>query len=137
MSKHSMRRRSDPPPCHALHPDDGIDPRRIARAEEPTAPDRAAERLCGQVARLLSLALGGLAADDALSSVEVLAVHPAPGASRLRVLVTIRDPAADPQHALAKLEAARGFLRSEIAAGICRRRMPDLVFALAAEGRTP
>ena len=137
MSKHSMRRRSDPPPCHALHPDDGIDPRRLARAEEPRAPDRATERLCGQVARLLSLALGGLAADDVLSCVDVLAVHPAPDASRLRVLVTIRDPAAEPRRALAKLAAARGFLRSEIATGICRRRTPDLLFALAAEGRAP
>lgn len=135
MPKASKRRRSNAPPCRALHPDDGIDPRHVTRAEVPSAPHRATQRLCGQVARLLTLALTGLAADDALSSVDVLAVQPAPDASRLRVLVTIRDPAVEPGYALARLVGATGFLRSQIATGTCRRRTPDLVFALATEGR--
>ena len=86
------------------------------------------------MARLLTLALAGLSADEALPSCHVVAVGPAPDASRLRVVVAPFDGAAVPATVLAWLEAVRPRLRAELAAGLHRRRVPDLVFAVAREG---
>jgi ribosome-binding factor A len=134
MSKHRRGRRTSPPPCHVLHEDDGVDPRLLRRAGRLADGTHATDRLCGQVARLLTLALAGLSADEALPSCHVVTVGPAPDASRLRVVVAPFEVAAVPAAVLAWLEAVRPRLRAELAAGLHRRRVPDLVFAVAREG---
>lgn len=136
MSQHRRGRRNAPPPCSALHEDDGVDPRRLLRPVRAAAGTYATDRLCGQVARLLTLALAGLAADEALPSCHVAAVEPAPDASRLRVRVVPLATDAVPAPLVAWLEAVRPRLRAEVAAGLRRRRVPELVFVVDAEGRS-
>lgn len=97
--------------CSELGPDDGLEPRRRDRSSEPRR-DVHDLRLCGQVARILSLEL-----DDVL----VERVEPAPDATRLRVWVHTDD--------LGALERRRPQLREAVATAIRRRRAPDLVFA--------
>ena len=57
-----------------------------------------------------------------------VAVTPTDINGRLRVWVAAHDPAISPAQALARLQAARSWLRSEVAAAISRRRVPDLTF---------
>ena len=88
-----------------------------------------AERLCRTVAETLMLALSG-SGEDALLDVAVLDVRPLGPLSRLQVTLEIA-PTADPGAVVAALARAHGYLRSEIASAIRRKRVPDLVFQLA------
>jgi ribosome-binding factor A len=98
-------------------------------------PDRKVHRLCGQVARALGLALSA-AADDVLRDLVVDSVEPAPDAGRLEVRVTLAAPreGVDPASIVERLERATGFLRSEIAPAIERRKVPQLAFRLRLGG---
>jgi hypothetical protein len=98
--------------CSELGPDDGLDPRLRGRHRDPHSNIRDL-RLCGEVARILSLEL-----DDVL----VERVEPAPDATRLRVWVQTDN--------LEALERQRPRLRAAVAAAIRRKRAPDLVFAV-------
>ncbi|MBM4089617.1 MAG: ribosome-binding factor A [Planctomycetes bacterium] len=113
-----------------VHPDDGIDPRELARGETPRKADRKTRQLCAQVAETLSLVLSGDFGDGVLQSLQVVAVDPAPDASQLVVTVRAALPGetADPAGVLRRLEAVAGKLRSEVAAAITRKKAPKLVF---------
>lgn len=97
--------------CSELGPDDGQEPRRRDRPRDERGDIRDL-RLCGEVARILSLSL-----DDVL----VERVEPAPDATRLRVWVRPED--------LDRIERQRLRLRAAVAAAIRRKRAPDLIFA--------
>lgn len=119
--------------CADVHEDDGVDPRDLLKKyQEPPKTRRKAQQLCGQVAETLGLVLAD-SHDDALNGLIVVAVEPAPDASRL--LVTLRpsspEAAFDPVEVLDRLEKASGRLRSEAAAAITRRKAPSLAFRLA------
>jgi ribosome-binding factor A len=113
-----------------IRPDDGIDPRELARKERPRKGDRKARQLCAQVAETLSLVLSGDCGDDLLQNLQVVAVDPAPDASQLVVTVRADVPGerADPAEVLTRLNAVMGKLRCEVAAAITRKRAPKLVF---------
>ena len=83
--------------------------------------------------------LGGEAADDALRDLTVLSVTPAPHSGRLLVLVQPREPvdACGKDLLTEKLRHATGWLRSEVAASINRRKTPELIFQLLAPGPAP
>jgi ribosome-binding factor A len=117
--------------CEELSPEDGIDPklekRRRAASARKESP-RKTRQLCGQVARTLNLALGSCN-DPVLQQLMVQAVEPAPDASRLRVWVTCDSLAdIDPGEAQSRLGAAAGWLRSQVAASIHRKKAPVLLF---------
>ena len=84
-------------------------------------------RLCRQVAEALSCALA-TAVDDRLWSLSVLAVEPLCGTSHLRVVLAAGDGDASADERA--LEGARGYLRSEVAQEIHRKRVPDLHFVV-------
>jgi ribosome-binding factor A len=69
-----------------------------------------------------------------LRDLRVVAVRPAPDASQLLVVVAaaIAGQPLDADRVLARLAAASGRLRSEVAAAITRRRAPKLLFQFAA-----
>jgi ribosome-binding factor A len=109
---------------------------------------RKTQQLCAAAARALALALAGLG-DEALRDLTVASVEPAPDDSRLLVTLVPSGPPPGPAAAaapggppppgaartLAALEKARGRLRAELAAAICRKRAPHLAFRLGiAEG---
>ena len=84
-------------------------------------------QLCRQVQRALGFALSE-SEDDLLRDLMVVSVEPAPNARRLLVTAASLDGPIDLVQTLAHLEAARGWLRCEVAASITRRKVPDLMF---------
>jgi ribosome-binding factor A len=91
---------------------------------------RKVAQVCREVARTLSYALSGCS-DPLLSSLVVMDVEPYPDMARLRVWLDAGpQPAASDNELLEHLEAARGLLRSEVAAALERRRTPDFYFAI-------
>lgn len=125
--------------CAELGPGDGIDPRLAARSGRSGGkPDHKARRLCGQVAETLDGVLAGDSADPGCRDLAVLAVEPAPDASRLLVRVAARDPSSgfDPGEILGRLDRASGWLRSMVAGAITRKKAPVLVFRVVAVEQT-
>src|SRR5579862_2854687 len=92
--------------------------------------DVKARRLCRQVAEALQAGLSGECADEVLQQVSVCSVAPSTESSRLIVTVSVPD-ATNPAEALARLEGARGLLRTLVATAIHRKKVPDLAFRLA------
>lgn len=124
--------------CADLSPEDGVDPRLLVRGAEslPGVSGNGADRrktwqLCSQVHDALRLILGE-AADERLQALDVREVLPAPNDSQLLVLLTPLDPLSPEERELtdAALETAGGWLRSEIASVITRKRAPRLVWQL-------
>lgn len=113
--------------------------RRQSRSQERPPSDRKALQLCEQIARVLDSVLGGEAADDALRDLTVVSVTPAPHSGRLLVLVQPHEPvdAGGKDLLTEKLRHATGWLRSEVAASINRRKTPELVFQLLSPGPPP
>jgi ribosome-binding factor A len=118
--------------CNEIHPEDGVDPRELSREGRPRKDERRARQLCHQVFETLSQVLGGECGDEVLQSLQVLAVDPAPDASQLVVTVRVAFPgeAIDPDAVHARLAAAMGKLRGEVAAAITRKRAPTLIFRI-------
>jgi ribosome-binding factor A len=111
--------------------DDGLDPRDFFKPENrPRSENRKAHQLCAQVAQTLQQVFGE-SADAALQSLQIIEVRPAPDASQLLVLAAPAVGAQDgPQEAAQALARASGWLRSEVARAITRKRAPQLVFRL-------
>ncbi len=84
-------------------------------------------QLCHQVQRALNLALAAKYAGEALETVFVSDVLPAPGCGHLLVHVVIPNgrPTSD---VLAELRARTPRLRAEVARSISRKRAPELSF---------
>ena len=98
-------------------------------------PDRRAERkerqLCRQAHEALSQAFAELS-DPCLQRLFVCDVSPAPDASRLAVsLAAPVDLVLD--DVTARLQRVEGWLRSEVAAVITRKRVPTIVYEVMAE----
>jgi hypothetical protein len=94
--------------------------------------DRKTLQLCRQVERAISLALSGHS-DDLLRDLSVDGVEPMGSAGHLLVRVIV---AADVSviDVMARLDAASARLRAEVAASICRKRVPALSFIPIAGG---
>ena len=97
--------------CAEPGPDDGHIESSRGRGRDARSAIRDL-RLCGEVARILSLELHDLLIER---------VEPAPDASRLRVWVQAQD--------LSAIEPQRPRLRAAVASAIRRKRAPELVFA--------
>ena len=96
------------------------------RQGEGRRADRKERQLCRQVQEAIGEALSALD-DVVLSDVWICSVEPAPDASRLAVLV--RAPReADPDGVKERLGRVSGYLRTEVAQAISRKRVPTLVF---------
>jgi ribosome-binding factor A len=112
--------------------DDGADPREFFKKESCSSgkTGRKAQQLCAQVAETLGQLIGGEGGDEILQALCLIEVSPAPDASQMLVVVgpalgaaTLRED--EVQQAL---DRASGWLRTEIAAAITRKRAPRLVF---------
>ena len=119
-------------------PDLPVDPDQLAdRLFGPTSPafaaplDRHRARregsLCREAERTISLALQS-ADSELLQQLIVIAVEPAPDASRLLVLTSC-PPELAPPVVEAALRHATPKLRSELARSLQRRKTPELSFA--------
>lgn len=115
--------------CGQLGQDDGVDPAHADGPPRSQAFDRKTAQLCATVRRVIEQILSGESNDPVLSGCNVVEVLPNPNAGRLRVVV---EPPTDanPIDVLNRLATASGWIRSEIAHSICRRKTPELGFAL-------
>ncbi len=112
--------------CADLGPEDGTDSKLFHQHKSNRrSADRKTGSLCRQARDALQLALSG-AGSPALAEAMVVKVEPAPDASRLKV--TVVSP--DPEGAAQALKDARGWLRSEVASAIHRKRTPTLLFTV-------
>ena len=131
--------------CGEIGPDDGVDPRELARARmnqhkalRPGPPDgerepgRKARQLGKQVGETLDAVLAGETGDELLRNLRVVSVVPAPDASRLLVTLRALPPvdAIDPNLVHARLSNASGWLRTEAASAVTRKRAPTLAFRI-------
>lgn len=112
-------------------PEDGDDPKEFHAKpwDAPKAAGRKAHQLCEQVKNALHSAFAACG-DSLLQALTVMSVEPAPHSGRLLVIVHCDCVTRD--EILGKLNAARGFLRTEVAAAICRRYAPELAFEVMA-----
>jgi ribosome-binding factor A len=118
--------------CAEVYPEDGVDPRVLARKYQERKPARKTRQLCSQVADTLGDVLAGQGGDDVLRSLFVVSVVPAPDASRLLVTVgALPGEGLDPAQVIEHLERASARLRCEVAAAITRKRAPTLVYRYA------
>ena len=117
--------------CAEVDPDDGSDPRIFFRKDGDRKPGRhKARQLSRQVSEILDGLLAGSTADPVLNGLKVEGVEPAPDAATLLVTLS-RAIGADPippEIILAHLNRAAGWLRSEVAQAITRKRAPMLVY---------
>jgi ribosome-binding factor A len=115
--------------CAEPGPEDGIDPRDELRVMARKRGGRKTQQLCGQVAEALNYALSGACNDDVLRVLGVVAVQPAPDEARLLVSVAPLVPGpCDPGEVMVHLHRAHAKLRTEVAAGIHRKKVPELTF---------
>jgi ribosome-binding factor A len=100
-------------------------------AKRRRVADHKTLRLCRQVLEALQTALAGECGDEVLQQLFVSSVDP--GADPSKLEVTVELPAdVSPVDAFARLEKARGLLRTLVAQAISRKKVPDLVFRAAA-----
>lgn len=134
----------------AFHPDACGDNGAVERI------DRKLAQLCQQAREALTYAFA-TSTDEVLRELSVASVMPAPDSTRLMVTVYISSPVTievvagaseldqellldrqierDRDMVLGCLQRARGYLRSEVAASINRKRAPELAFTLASSAR--
>jgi ribosome-binding factor A len=122
--------------CHEIGPDDGADPKTFFQKGSRRRTNRKTLQLCGEIARTLRQILAWESGDELLRGLTVTAVEPAPDSTRVLVTVTheAAGETADAHLIVERLRSRRGWLRSEIAAVIHRKQVPDLVFRVLATG---
>jgi ribosome-binding factor A len=114
--------------CAELGPEDGIDPRVLARTrQESKSFCRKEQQLCKEVARLLSLILAGETAHPLLRGLQIVGVEAEDSGRQLCVTLghahAVAGTEADILEALASV---RGHWRTALAHSLRRRRMPAL-----------
>ncbi|MCC7293640.1 MAG: ribosome-binding factor A [Phycisphaerales bacterium] len=128
--------------CAEVYDDDGVDPRQAASRRQPSQAkkeNRKTLQLCKQVARALTLSLADECMDPGFRAIQIAAVLPAPDSTHLAVCVQLdsEDNSCVPSEVIARLREAAGFFRSQIAAAIARKRVPELTFRWAAGSEDP
>jgi ribosome-binding factor A len=122
--------------CDELRAGDGVDPRTFFRRPGRRGPNRKTLQLCSQIQEALISILGGEMGDECLQDLTVQSVEPAPDSSC--VLVTLgwhaTGTAGDVSHVLTSLRRSSGYFRTQIAAAIHRKRVPQLVFRISGRG---
>lgn len=120
--------------CAELGPEDGVDPRKSKKRRQRSdwsgeGPNRKTLQLCKQVAVALDLALQQRSDDPVLGALCVSEVVPSPVKGRLVVRVaSSADGPVSLDETLSCLGRVRGWLRSEVAEAIRRKRTPELTF---------
>ena len=120
--------------CDEIRPDDGVDPRTFFRKSGRQRTNRKALQLCGQIAQTLSAVLAWESGDELLQCLMIESVEPAPDSTRVLVTVSVPAGGVDAGAVLERLHRAAGRFRSEIAAAVHRKRVPELVFRVARRG---
>jgi ribosome-binding factor A len=130
--RHRLRRSGDAAPPF-IDPEfaEGLSAGRGSRRDRAGKFEHRTLALCRQVQRALALALAGECGDDVLREAYVIAVEPAPNASRLAVRLAVSSDVSIVDF-LSRIERVTPRLRALVAQAITRKRVPELVFIPAA-----
>ncbi len=114
--------------CAELGPEDGIDPRVLARTQQESRSFcRKEQQLCKEVARLLSLILGGETANPLFRGLQVVGVEAEDSGRQLCITLGHGQPVAGTEADIrGALAGVRGHWRTALAHSLRRRRMPAL-----------
>lgn len=116
--------------CADLHPDDGPPTSRRKEQRDDSSNERKTMQLCAQVRHALYGVIP-LPGSPYFEGLVVEAVEPDPDATRLRVVISVPPSCAHPiASLLERLASMAGFIRSEVATQINRKRVPHLTFEL-------
>ncbi len=113
--------------CAELQEDDGVRPQR-RREKKDVCGARKTRQLCAQIQRAVSLGLAGAVDDEVLRELEVVSVWTPGELSRVVVDVACPGGRYGLEEIEARLHGAAGWLRSEVARSIHRKRTPTLCF---------
>lgn len=118
--------------CGQPGPEDGLDPREFFKPAKSRRNSRKDWQICRQVSETLNYVLSGECRDEVLQRLSVCDVKPQPDATRLLVTVcpVIRGDDVDPLLVMEHLQRSVGWMRSELARSISRRKVPDLTFCV-------
>jgi ribosome-binding factor A len=113
-------------------PEDGADPKLFFGKPSRKKTNRKALQLCSQIEQTLAVILSWESGSELLRNLVVEAVEPAPDSTRVLVSVSLAVAAEPfgPRQALTGLHRSAAWLRTEIAAAIHRKRVPQLVFRI-------
>ncbi len=117
--------------CGSLSDEDGLNPRddqsiHINRKQDTSVYRQ--RRLCRQITETLMLAISD-APDPLVANAKVLLVRPRKANKSVTVRVAVTDDV-DQRLLQERLKGCEGWLRSEIAAAISRKRVPRLIFEI-------
>jgi len=116
--------------CARVDAEDGVDPRdTVSRHDRSRRKQkRKAQQLCKQAYQTLAITLSGQCGDPILQDLSLIGVEATPDGSDLIVAVqlTTLDGQVTVSEVLERLARVHGFLRSELAAAITRKRAPEL-----------
>ncbi len=120
--------------CGSICDDDGLDPRKTHTPSQERNRDKEYRRLrlCQQVAQTLSLVLPE-SASEPLRGLQIQRVSPGKNAATLSVIIDL-PPGMDydaQSLVLDLLKQQEGWLRSEVASTITRKRVPRFSFEFA------
>lgn len=118
--------------CAELTPDDGIDPRKYFSRKPKTGSYRKTNQLRKEIELTLSLTLGGELEDPALSNLNIFKVEPIPESGDFLIILEWTSNSRDFQFdkVMLSIKKASGFLRSEVAKSLNRKRVPQLSYRL-------
>ncbi|MGV7220865.1 MAG: hypothetical protein ACQ9MH_05015 [Nitrospinales bacterium] len=112
--------------CEEINPDDGVDPRKYFSKVSKSYSNRKAFQLCKEIKLTLNLTFAGELVDPYLQNLSVHDMKPIPNSADLLViLIWIGDwDYFDETEILSAVKKVYGYLRSEVARSINRKRVP-------------
>jgi len=119
--------------CGEIGPDDGVDPRLVARATDRKTRNHKGKQLGKEARHMLSMVFAGELSDPVLQNLEVIDVSASDDGQFLIVSLAATGTGFefDETQVLEKCQAVQGYLRSAIASSVKRKRVPTLKFELA------
>ncbi len=131
MKKQQPMRQSVSNICEHIREDDGLDPRKFFNRTFVRKNSRKGLQLCAQTAETLNIIFGGELQDDELFGLTVQEVIPKDQNSlTIKVIIPNGTDVTRANLILRQLRKLSGRLRREVAAAICRKRVPELSFQL-------
>lgn len=115
--------------CSELGPDDGVDPRLLAKVYAEKRKTHKAGQLCKEALRTVSLVLAGELNDPLLQQLDVVEVS-SDELGQFLIVTLVSSNVLESEELIIKerLGAIQGYLRSEIARSVKRKRAPALKF---------
>ena len=130
MKKNRQWRKQASALCAETRPEDGVDPRLLAKQETHKTDHHQTDRLCKRVSQVLAQIIQGELDDPLFFDVEIIDVKPTNSGQYLLVEIGHNQPGLENsrQELMSALNQLQGYMRAQIAQSINRKRVPVLKF---------